>query len=93
MRLTPRGRRPDDGVSLIELLVAIVLLGVIAVPLGNAVISFFRNTNATTNRLAESHDSQISSAYFAQDVQSIGVRAWGTIPPRCPPPWRPAPLP
>jgi prepilin-type N-terminal cleavage/methylation domain-containing protein len=76
-----RIRRGDDGVTLIELLVAIVLLGVIAVPLGSALISFFHNTNATNDRLAESHDAQIASAYFAQDVQSIGVRNWtGTGP-------------
>ena len=77
---SPRGRG-DDGVTLIELLVAIAMLGIIAVPLGTALISFLRNTNATTDRLAESHDAQIASAYFAQDVQSIGVRNWtGTGP-------------
>jgi prepilin-type N-terminal cleavage/methylation domain-containing protein len=69
-------RRDDAGVTLVELLVAIVMLGIIAVPLGNALISFFRNTDATTDRLAESHDAQIASAYFGQDVQSIGVRDW-----------------
>jgi prepilin-type N-terminal cleavage/methylation domain-containing protein len=71
----PRG---DEGVTLIELLMAIVLLGIIAVPLGGALISFFHNTNATTDRLAESHDAQIAAAYFAQDVDSIGVRAWSS---------------
>jgi prepilin-type N-terminal cleavage/methylation domain-containing protein len=74
-KLSPHPRS-DAGVTLVELLVAIVMLGIIAVPLGNALISFFRNTNATTDRLAESHDAQISSAYFGQDVQSIGVRDW-----------------
>ena len=69
-------RRDDAGVTLIELLLAIVLLGIIAVPLGGALISFFRNTNATTDRLAESHDAQIASAYFGQDVENIGVRTW-----------------
>ena len=72
-------RRDDAGVTLVELLVAIVLLGIIAVPLANALISFFHNTNATTDRLAESHDAQIASAYFAQDVESIGVREWTTF--------------
>jgi len=71
-----RVRRDDAGVTLIELLLAIVLLGIIAVPLGGALISFFRNTNATTDRLAESHDAQIASAYFGQDVENIGVRTW-----------------
>jgi prepilin-type N-terminal cleavage/methylation domain-containing protein len=76
MRLNTARPRGDEGVTLIELLVAIVLLGIIAVPLGSALISFFHNNNATNDRLAESHDAQIASAYFAQDVQSIGVRNW-----------------
>ena len=75
MRVSPR-QRGDAGFTLVELVVAIVLLGIIAVPLGSALLSFFRNTNATSDRLAESHDAQISSAYFGQDVQSIGVRNW-----------------
>ena len=76
MRVSIPRRPGDDGVTLIELLVAIAMLGIIAVPLGTALISFLRNTNATSDRLAESHDAQIASAYFAQDVQSIGVRNW-----------------
>jgi prepilin-type N-terminal cleavage/methylation domain-containing protein len=78
MQLT---RRPDDrGVTLIEVLIAIAILGVIIVPLGVALVTFLRNSGATTNRLAESHDEQIASAYFAQDVESIGVRDWTTAP-------------
>ncbi|MDT5023867.1 MAG: hypothetical protein QOE61_293 [Micromonosporaceae bacterium] len=71
-----RLRRDDRGVTLIELLVAIVILGIIIVPLGNALIGFSRNTDDTTRRLSESHDEQIMAAYFAQDVQSVGVRNW-----------------
>jgi prepilin-type N-terminal cleavage/methylation domain-containing protein len=71
-------RRDDRGVTLIEVLVAIVILGIIIVPLGNALISFSRNTDDTTRRLSESHDVQIMAAYFAQDVQSVGVRKWTT---------------
>lgn len=70
-----RLRRGADGFTLIELLVAIVILGIITVPLGSVVIGYFRNTDATTARLIESHDVQIASAYWAQDVASIGVRS------------------
>jgi prepilin-type N-terminal cleavage/methylation domain-containing protein len=77
MRL--RVRRDDRGVTLVEVLIAVVILAIIIVPLGNALISFFRNTNATTNRMAESHDEQIAAAYFAQDVQSVGVRNWSNL--------------
>jgi prepilin-type N-terminal cleavage/methylation domain-containing protein len=79
MHLRTRIRRDDRGVTLVEVLIAIVILAIIIVPMGNALISFFRNTNATTNRFAESHDEQIAAAYFAQDVQSIGVRNWSTL--------------
>jgi prepilin-type N-terminal cleavage/methylation domain-containing protein len=67
--------RDDRGFTLVELLLAIVIIGIVAVPLGNVIISFLHNTDATTARLSESHDAQISAAYFAADVASIGVRS------------------
>lgn len=69
-------RRDDRGFTLIELLIAIVILGVIIVPLAGAIISYLRNTNATVGRLSENHDVQIAAAYFAQDVDSVGLRDW-----------------
>jgi prepilin-type N-terminal cleavage/methylation domain-containing protein len=66
--------RKDDGFTLIELLLAIVVLGVITVPLANIVVGFLGNTDTTTGRLVESQGAQISAAYFAQDVASIGTR-------------------
>ena len=82
MRLTERagvtGRRwrDDQGLTLIELLIAIVIMGIIIAPLANGLISFFRDYNDTNRRLSESHDAQITAAYFAQDVSSIGVHDW-----------------
>lgn len=70
-----RLRRGEDGFTLVELLVAIVILGIIFVPLTNVVVGYFRNTDATTARLIESHDAQMSSVYWAQDVASIGTRS------------------
>jgi|GEM_PF-1862395 len=67
--------RDDRGFTLIELLVAIVILGIIAVPMGNVVIGYLHNADATTGRLSESHDAQISAAYFSADVASLGVRS------------------
>ena len=67
-------RRSDAGFTLIELLVAIVILGVVAAPIANAVIVSIRNTDATSARLAVSHDAQQSSAFFAQDVAAVGLR-------------------
>jgi prepilin-type N-terminal cleavage/methylation domain-containing protein len=68
----PRG---DGGFTLVELLITIVILGVIAVPLSQVVLSYFVSTATTTARLTESHDEQIAAAYWQQDVASIGVRA------------------
>lgn len=68
-------RQDDRGFSLVELLVTIVIIGIIAVPLSNVIISYLHNTDATTARLSESHDAQISAAYFSADVASIGVRS------------------
>jgi len=71
-----RLRRDERGVTLVEVLLAVAILGIIVVPLANAVIVFLRNTDDVNRRLNESHDIQISAAYLTQDVQSIGVRDW-----------------
>jgi prepilin-type N-terminal cleavage/methylation domain-containing protein len=74
LRSVAAGRQA--GFTLIELLISVSILGLIAFPLGNLMIGFLRNSNATVGRLAESHDAQISAAYFAQDVASLGARDW-----------------
>jgi prepilin-type N-terminal cleavage/methylation domain-containing protein len=80
MRVTRRRPSGESGVTLIELLVAIVILTVIIAPLAAALIAYLRNTKATTDRMAESHDAQIAAAYFSHDVQSVGMRDWSTPP-------------
>ncbi len=57
-----------------ELLIAIVILSIIIGPLTAALIVYVRNSDATVIRMGESHDVQIAAAYFAQDVQSLGMR-------------------
>ncbi|HEX6351479.1 prepilin-type N-terminal cleavage/methylation domain-containing protein [Actinophytocola sp.] len=66
--------RRDDGFTLVELLISIVILAVITVPLSNAVIGILHNQQETEDRLALSQDAQIAGSYFAQDVAAIGVR-------------------
>jgi prepilin-type N-terminal cleavage/methylation domain-containing protein len=73
MLVTRRNPR-DGGFTLIELLIVIVILGVITLPLGELLITYFRNTTQTTLRLNESHDGQVTNAYWQQDVASVGVR-------------------
>ncbi|ADJ46219.1 hypothetical protein AMES_4394 [Amycolatopsis mediterranei S699] len=67
-------RRSDAGFTLIELLIVVVILGVVAAPIANAVIVSIKNTDATSARLAVSHDAQQSAAFFAQDVAAVGLR-------------------
>lgn len=69
-----RLRRSDGGFTLIELLLTVVILGVITIPLANFVISYFVNTTTTAGRLSESHDEQIASSYFSDDVSNVGTR-------------------
>jgi prepilin-type N-terminal cleavage/methylation domain-containing protein len=73
-----RARGREGGFTLIEMLVGIVILGIIAVPLSMALFSYFKNSDATQARLAESHDAQIAAVYFAQDVASVGTRSTGS---------------
>lgn len=74
MFMTRRRSTTDRGFTLIELLISVAIIGVIAVPLSDVVISFFKNTTTTRARLNESHDQQITNAYWQQDVASIGLR-------------------
>jgi prepilin-type N-terminal cleavage/methylation domain-containing protein len=83
MQLTRR-IRSEAGFTLVELLVAIVILGVIAVPLSGVAISALKHTVTTSDRMALSHDAQISSSYFGRDVAQVGLRestpSGGTLP-------------
>lgn len=60
----------DEGFTLIELLLSIVILGVVVAAVGSAIIVGFTTTSGTSQRLSESHDAQIASAYLAKDVQN-----------------------
>lgn len=71
-------RSPDGGFTLIELLIVIVLLGVITLPLAGIIVGFSRNSAATSDRLAVSHDAQIAGSYLARDVAGVGLRDYST---------------
>jgi len=85
VRLTDQDRG-DAGFTLIELLVVVAILGIVAIPLGDTIIRYLRNSDAASARMALSHDAQISAAYVARDVAAVGLRdltaagAGGTIP-------------
>jgi len=71
-------RSDDRGMTLAEVMVALAILAIIIGPLGDAMIGFVRNTDATTRRMIETHDMQIATAYFARDIQGLGVRDWSS---------------
>jgi prepilin-type N-terminal cleavage/methylation domain-containing protein len=65
----------EEGFTLIELLIVLVIIPVVIGAVAAALIVILNNTipgdrNGTSARLADSHDSQITSAYFVRDVQS-----------------------
>lgn len=77
----------DDGFTLIEVLVAIAILGVITVPLADVIIDAMTTTVTASDQFVLSHDAQISAAFFAQDVAAVGRRDYsgtrtstGTVP-------------
>jgi prepilin-type N-terminal cleavage/methylation domain-containing protein len=64
----------EAGFTLVELLVVIVILGVITLPIGNAFLGVLRNSADTSHRLTDSHDLQITAAYWSADVGTLGTR-------------------
>jgi prepilin-type N-terminal cleavage/methylation domain-containing protein len=78
----PSSRRSDSGFSLIEILIAIVVLGIISVPVANAFRLFINNMSASSAVITGSRSGQMGASFFAQDVQSAGVRNYdsGSLP-------------
>ncbi|WP_436494771.1 PulJ/GspJ family protein [Actinokineospora sp. HUAS TT18] len=69
-----RMNRDEAGFTLVELLMAVVILSVITAPVAAMIISGFRNTTDSSNRMELSHDAQISATYFGHDVAGVGMR-------------------
>jgi prepilin-type N-terminal cleavage/methylation domain-containing protein len=62
--------RDDTGFTLIEVLIAVSILGVIVLALGAAFGVGVRGLDSTSNRLVSSNDAQFVSNYFPPDVQN-----------------------
>jgi hypothetical protein len=56
--------------TLIEVAVAVTVLGIVLGAITTALILFFTSTQETTERLAESPEMQIASTYLTRDAQS-----------------------
>jgi prepilin-type N-terminal cleavage/methylation domain-containing protein len=68
-------RHRDEGFTLIELLMTIAILSIISVALVGVLLAYLRNANQTNTRLNESSDQQFISAFWQQDVSSVGIHS------------------
>lgn len=62
--------RDDAGMTLIELLISISVLGIIIGPITISMMLGLLSTNGTKERISDSAGAQLLSAYFVTDVES-----------------------
>ena len=74
-----RRTRGEHGFTLVELLMAIVLSGIILAPLAAGVLVGLRTTEETSNRLSGSNDAQLLAAWLTPDLQSTGNQAGDVV--------------
>ena len=78
LRRPGRASRSEEGFTLIELLIVIVILPLVIGAVAIVMITSLKATDThdlegTNQRLAESHDTQLTSAYFVRDVQGASL--------------------
>lgn len=66
---TRRPRPADDGFTLVELIIAIGIMGLLVSTLVGVLFASVRANSETRERLDGTRDEQISSVWFAPDVQ------------------------
>jgi prepilin-type N-terminal cleavage/methylation domain-containing protein len=62
--------REEDGFTLPELMIGMVIMSLLIVAIGGALIVSLKTTGSTEQRLHESQDVLITSSYVANDIQS-----------------------
>ena len=68
--LWPARMREEDGFTLPELMIGMVIMSLLIVAIGGALIVSLKTTGTTEQRFHESQDVLITSSYVANDVQS-----------------------
>lgn len=85
--LNTRDRSTNDaGFTLIELTLAVIILGIITGALIGVVAEYLKISASTRTRLSESTDQQFVSTYWQQDVSSLGRRTFTPATPSDPVP-------
>lgn len=73
--------RNEDGFTLVELIIVIVIMGVVFGAITMAIITGLKTTTATDQRLSLSHDAEIASTWVTTDAQSANtIRTDATFP-------------
>lgn len=62
----------DDGFTLIELIIVVIILPLVIGAIAVALLVTFRAQVGVSTRVSASADAQITSAYFVRDVESAG---------------------
>ena len=70
--MTVRCRR-DQGFTLIEIVVAIAVTGLVVGGLSVALVSAWHSNEATFTRLVQSHDAQLAASYIVADTINAGA--------------------
>lgn len=65
--------RPDSGVTLVELLVAAAIMGLVVPAITGALIIGWRTTDATVASLSDSRNRLLLPSLFTRDVQSAAT--------------------
>jgi large repetitive protein len=73
-------RRDDDGFTLIELVITMVIVGIVMTAIVGALVVMLRTDAGATARLDETRGTQQLTTYFATDVQSTGYGSDTTTP-------------
>ncbi|HEY7106054.1 MAG TPA: prepilin-type N-terminal cleavage/methylation domain-containing protein [Acidimicrobiia bacterium] len=68
-RIERERARGEAGVTLTELLIAMMIAAIIIVPIGAAIFYGLRTTGATQTRVTESASANLMASYFVPDVQ------------------------
>jgi prepilin-type N-terminal cleavage/methylation domain-containing protein len=60
----------EDGMTLIEVLLVVMLIGIVTPAIVGAMIISFRNTGDTRTRMIQSHHANLTATYLNADVAS-----------------------